>query len=282
MDVLALQNLSDQLKLSARLPQIPKVMQELIESFSNEDVDTSTIVSSISKDQAIAAKVLRLANSARFGAGRNIGTVNDAVIFLGFDTLRTLVLACGLNGCVTAPEGFDLQQFWTKSFTVATLCKLSIRKGEHPEWADQAFMGGLLHDFASPVIAASDLDLSAAGVNDNGYGCHRWSAALANHWRFPKAIVEGLWFQNEPKSAPKEALEEAHLACSLHFSVTLYAQYSALQESDATYSPEDLVSFIHSNSAYSAKSLKLADDQLLEVIHELPYIADEIKEYAEL
>ena len=86
------------LKKVYELPSIPKVVQELIASFSSHTADAASISRNIHTDPVIAAKVLRLANSARYGAGRNIASLDTAVVMLGFDTLKTLVVASGITG----------------------------------------------------------------------------------------------------------------------------------------------------------------------------------------
>lgn len=57
-----------------QLPHIPRVVQELIESFRNEDVDVDELSSKVALDQSLTAKVLRLANSAHYGVSRTIAT----------------------------------------------------------------------------------------------------------------------------------------------------------------------------------------------------------------
>ncbi len=100
-----LKNLIDN---AQKLPNIPKVVQELIESFGDENINNEAIAKKISADQVLTAKVLRAANSAHYGGNRKVGSVSDAVFVLGFNAVRTLVLASGMTGAFKAPEGFDL------------------------------------------------------------------------------------------------------------------------------------------------------------------------------
>ena len=79
------------------LPSIPKVVQELTESFGSDKANADEIANKIAKDQAFAAKVLRLANSARYGVGRKIASISNAVVLLGISQLRTLVTASGMT-----------------------------------------------------------------------------------------------------------------------------------------------------------------------------------------
>jgi hypothetical protein len=83
---------------SGRLPMVPKVVQELIESFHKTDINIDEISDKVGHDQVLTARVLRLANTARFGGSRRVGSLDDAVVLLGFDNLRILVIASGITG----------------------------------------------------------------------------------------------------------------------------------------------------------------------------------------
>ena len=87
------------------LPTAPKVVEELISSFDKASVSTEEIAKKLSTDPVLSAKLLRLANSAYYHVSRSIGTVEDAVLMLGFVTVRTLVI-CVLIALLT---GFVFQ-----------------------------------------------------------------------------------------------------------------------------------------------------------------------------
>src|SRR6195952_5474729 len=106
------------------LPSIPKVAQDLIQQFENPSSSLDSVAGNIEKDPVIAAKILRLANSARFRGARESLSINDAATRLGFNTLRTLVLASAVTGAFKAGPSFDLKGFWLKTFQVAGICRL--------------------------------------------------------------------------------------------------------------------------------------------------------------
>lgn len=195
------------------LPNIPKVVQELIETFEQTDVNADEITRKISMDQALSAKVLRLANTAHYGGTRNIASVKDAVIMLGFNTLRTLVLASGFVSAFKPPQGFDLKGFWKHSFQTAALSKWLARYCKQD--SEVAFTCGLLHDVGSLLIhickpeQSVSIDNSVAlGGNrvqlENtllGYNFCEVGAELANRWKFPLSIVQGIAHQQDPLAA---------------------------------------------------------------------------------
>ena len=80
------------------LPNVPEVAQVLIRQFDDPNTSIETLSRTVSRDPVIAAKVLRLANSARFRGARESTSIEDAALRLGFNTLRTLGLRRRLQG----------------------------------------------------------------------------------------------------------------------------------------------------------------------------------------
>jgi HD-like signal output (HDOD) protein len=105
------------------LPSIPKVVQEVIESFNNDSVSIEEIAKKLAADQVLSAKILRLANSSYYHVSRTIGTVDDAVLMLGFMTVRTLVVSTGMAGSFKKLPGVDLKLFWRYSLDTAIVAK---------------------------------------------------------------------------------------------------------------------------------------------------------------
>ncbi len=82
------------------LPSIPQVALELVQQFDNRNESLENVARNIERDPVIAAKVLRLANSARFKGARESASIEDAAMRLGFNVLRTLVLASAVTGAL--------------------------------------------------------------------------------------------------------------------------------------------------------------------------------------
>ena len=193
------------------MPNIPKVVQELIESFGDENVTSENIASKLNKDQAMTAKVLRMANSAKYGGHRNIGSVNDAVVLLGFNALRTMVLASGLTSAFPTPEGFNIKEFWIKSFSVASLSKW-VAKHVPDIDPEIAFTCGMIHDIGGLLthILVNEEALEIDRVVDKGadriemencrlgFNFTDAGAELAYRWKFPQNIVDGILHQLNP------------------------------------------------------------------------------------
>ncbi|MFZ6727464.1 HDOD domain-containing protein [Undibacterium sp. MH2W] len=185
------------------LPSIPKVVQEVIESFNNDSVSIDEIAKKLSADQVLSAKLLRLANSSYYHASRSVGSVDDAVLMLGFMTVRTLVVSSGLTGGFKTMPGIDLKQFWRYSLHTAVVAKW-LAKQTHGN-SDFAFTVGLMHAIGQLVMHAGmpeealqidkfagTLDPRRAGVERNsfGYDFYDVGAELAKRWRFPDTFSQ--------------------------------------------------------------------------------------------
>ncbi|MES2163826.1 MAG: HDOD domain-containing protein [Pseudomonadota bacterium] len=193
------------------LPTAPKVVEELISSFDKASVSTEEIAKKLSTDPVLSAKLLRLANSAYYHVSRSIGTVEDAVLMLGFVTVRTLVISSGLvSGFKTVP-GLDLKQFWRYSLHTAVAAKWIAKKTK--ENTDLAFTIGMMHAIGQLVIhsamaeQAMALDKVAGPLDSRRLDAEQASfgftfadvgAELAKRWKFPLTFSETILAFPEP------------------------------------------------------------------------------------
>ncbi len=242
------------------LPSIPKVVQELIQTFQDDNVDIDGVAKKIGMDQMLTAKVMRLANSARYGGNRKVASINDAVIRVGFNSLRTLVLASAFVSAFKPPEGFDLLQFWRQSFANAELCRWLARYGTID--AETAFtcgmlsnMGRLMAHMIDPTQAQEIQRVVDKGgfrrfleQNAWGFTTDDMGAKLADMWKFPAIIETGIKYQNTPGEAPTE---DAAMPC------TLYLAYFIQDAHQKGLSDEEIIATFPNNVARHA-NLRLA------------------------
>lgn len=189
-------------KASGKLPMIPKVVQELVQSFDNADtINTENIATTVGHDQVLTARVLRLANTARFGGSRRVGSLDDALIVLGFDTLRVLVIASGVTGAGASIQGFDMQSFWRRCFEIANTAKVLARLAHQNQ--QLAYTCGLLSRIGELVLhvaapeSTRELDRLIGESQDRiaserallGVDSAQVGAELAWRWSFPENIV---------------------------------------------------------------------------------------------
>jgi HD-like signal output (HDOD) protein len=209
----------------SKLPTIPKVTQQLMESFSSEDVSVAEIARQLATDPALSAKLLRLANSAYFHVSRTIGTVDDALRMLGFVMVRNLVLGNGMVAAFRNTPGMDLKQFWR--YNLYTACAARWLAGAAGGNADLVFTIGLLHGIGHfqmhtgmpAVMAPLDQQLAVladgrAELETQALGFHHGAvaAALADIWRLPSPIIQALRDVPQPLLSP----EFSELAAYVH------------------------------------------------------------------
>jgi len=209
-----------------KLPTIPKVAQQLIESFSSEDVSVDEIANQLSADPALSAKLLRLANSAYFHLSRTIGTVDDALRMLGFVMVRNLVLGNSMTAAFRNTKGMDLPQFWRYNLYTACASRwLASREGVN---GDLVFTVGLMHGIGQLHLHAAApeamvpldrkchvLDARRAELEQQILGFHHGDVAaeLAKLWNFPEPIIAALRAVPQPLAMPEfsEAAGWVHL-----------------------------------------------------------------------
>lgn len=218
------------------LPSIPKVAQELILQFDNPNSSVDSVARNIAMDPVIAEKVLRLANSARFRGAREASSVEDAAMRLGFNTLRTLVLASAVTGAFKTDSGFDLKAFWIHTFQVAGICRLLAK--QRGEAVETAFTCGMMHNIGELLIQTGAPELAAqlnrSGKTDAaqrvaletlqlGFGFPEVGAELARRWQLPKVMQDAIAYQAKPNQAPADMPLPRLIAQAVHIAETVRA-----------------------------------------------------------
>lgn len=194
------------------LPMLPKVVQEVTEQLNNDDVDLRALAASINHDQVLAARVLRMSNSAYFGCSRSIKTVDDAVALIGLENLATLVVASGVTTTFTNVPGLNLHQFWVHSLVTASIARQISR--DLGLDAATAYIAGLLHSVGQlpihlvfPAAGAqvtevcrgrSVLERKSAEQSILGIDHCQIGEMLAKLWNFPEEILCVLRHYAEP------------------------------------------------------------------------------------
>ena len=210
------------------LPAMPAVALELLQTLSGGDPDVDALASRIARDQAITARVLRVANSPFYGLQMRVGSIHDAIVVLGFSSVRSLVLTSAVVTTLPAGKcaGFSADRFWRHVLGTAVAAQALARPlRRKPE---SLFIAGLLHDigrlvmlsanpegFARVIQIAAERDCHLVDVEAEIFGCDHTAvgAAIAQHWNFPTDIVEALAFHHNPaQTAPGSLAAIIHYA----------------------------------------------------------------------
>ncbi len=136
------------------IPTLPVVMTKIIEMVDNPNTTAGQLADFISRDQALSMKILRLANSAFYGFPQKIGTINLAIVVLGFQSVKDLGLSAAVVETLHTDQfgrDIDINKFWIHSIAVAAGCKI-LARGANIAISGEIFIAGLLHDIGKLVL----------------------------------------------------------------------------------------------------------------------------------
>lgn len=197
------------------MPAFPKSVQKILELTRDVSCSPKDLVQVIDKDPVVTVKVLRVVNSAYYSLAKQVTSINHAVVYLGFNTIKNLALGIAAIGILPTDNaaGFDGHQYLIHSLTTASIAKqLASRVGG----ADplECFIVGLLHDFGKVVLAQSmpkefRLALETSQWNETplhlalreiiGADHAFVGAMLVERWRFSEDLVEVIRHQHSPE-----------------------------------------------------------------------------------
>jgi HD-like signal output (HDOD) protein len=131
------------------LPTLPAVVGELGRRLADEETSAAEVARILACDQALTARVLRLANSAFYAPREPVRSAQQAVIMLGLSTVRAITLKASVLAAFPVSEA---RPFWLHALGCACAARAVARlAGLAP--ADDAFVMGLLHDIGKLALA---------------------------------------------------------------------------------------------------------------------------------
>jgi putative nucleotidyltransferase with HDIG domain len=144
------------------VPPMPLVAKKVIELIDDPYSSAGILKKAISSDQALAARVLRMANSAFYSPQETVNDLGKAVMVLGFNTIKEIVVGASLKGVY---KSMDLIQkmFWEHSVAVAVGARI-ISERQHLAAPEGTMVAGLLHDIGKAVMLDSDAERYQAVV----------------------------------------------------------------------------------------------------------------------
>lgn len=261
------------------IPPFPQTIMKIFELTSSDDCGAKELENEIIKDQGLTTKILKLANSAFYRGRRSIDTVVDATVLLGFDAIRSMVLAT-IVGSVMDKElpGYALEKeaLWKQSQISAIMTRTIAKKIKYPK-PDQAYTAGLLRDIGKvildqfvgdtyedinfivemegrPFIVAEELVL--------GYHHGQVGAKIAEKWNLPEELVEVIACHHNPAIAfvNPELVAITHIADSLVMMMGIHIGIDGLA---------------YEFFGDSVKLLNLTDDVLTEIMSEVADIIED-------
>ena len=199
------------------IPTLPTIVFELNELLQDPNTPITDISDIIEKDQAMSLRVLKLVNSAFYGIYKEVNDIGNAIVLLGFNTVRNAIVSLGViksfSG-VKALEGFDIRDFWKHSLSVAVVSKSLAEKTKIAS-PDSCFVGGLLHDIGKVILAQYFQDLfekvwnAAKKENISFYEAEKKEisidhaiigAHLATNWELPESFIDVIRWHHDVRN----------------------------------------------------------------------------------
>ncbi len=211
----------DYLLQSARdLPTIPKIAVLVAKLVDNPNTSASQVAKALTSDQALTARVLKMANSAFYGAPRRISTVTDAIVLLGMRTIRNMAMAVSCYDVLDKEiKSYAMRRgdMWRHAFCVGYAAQLIAQHSKYRA-TEEAFVAGLLHDMGKVVISRnladefqavvelardSDILFTEAEQQILGFDHAEVGARITQSWNLPDQLVQTIRYHHMPSQQPE-------------------------------------------------------------------------------
>lgn len=230
--------IEDIIKKTAELPTIPAAALAVMREADSATGTARTISQHLASDQALSARVLRLANSAYYGLPKQVTDLSEAVVLLGMRSVRNLAVVAATYPWMQKPlSGYALEPkaLWSHSFAVAVGSQLIARRTNACD-PDLAFTAGLLHNIGKVAMSVW-LDRKLAAVlglaqRDRlafdeverkllGFDHAEVGAYLAETWNLPSSLIDPIRYHHNPSanSEPSPVVDAVHVADFLTMSM---------------------------------------------------------------
>jgi putative nucleotidyltransferase with HDIG domain len=253
MAALSFAALKERAERIKELSTIPSVILRILEVMNNPMADARDVEKEIMEDPAITAKVLKVANSPYYGANRDISSISQAVVLMGFAEVQNIALSVSIFSRFAEPTRmFDRQQFWEHCFATAAAAEVLQRRVNAQ--TNDGFVAGLLHDIGRIVLdqyfpnefreivaltesqqmSLLEAERKVLGVThcDIGY----WTT---EKWNLPTMLTDSILFHHSPFNC-----RESYVLTSLvHVADIISKGFGNYMRTESVPSPRDESAF---------------------------------------
>jgi len=196
-----------------QIPTLPIISKQIQGLFKNDDVSIKQVREIIEKDPPLAVKILKVVNSAFYGLLNNISSLDHALVILGFDEVKNIVLGFSIQNFFNkSSNSFERQRFWEHSIICSQIAKFL---GNQFNIVDDGtfFLSGLIHDIGKIVtdqyfhddfesiinyISENNSTFSKAEKEVMGVTHYQIAAKILQQWHFPKKVTMQIFYHHAP------------------------------------------------------------------------------------
>jgi diguanylate cyclase (GGDEF)-like protein len=187
------------------LPSLPAIAMQVLELANNNDADIAEIAKVITKDAALASKILRTVNSSFYGRSQKVSTISHAMVILGLQSVKTLVLGFSLVTSLSKNKskgGFKHVDYWKRSIYAAAAARAIAARTKQLQ-GEECFLAGLLMDLGmlvldqtlgaeyAPLLERAPSHGHLVGEENQALGMNHAevSGLLAAQWKLPPVLA---------------------------------------------------------------------------------------------
>jgi putative nucleotidyltransferase with HDIG domain len=197
-----------------KLPTMPHVASKILEMVGDPETSARKLQMVIDSDQVLAMRILKVANSALYSLPRKVKTLKEAIVMLGFNHIRSLVLAEAIQNLFKGKgkKGDLLESMLWEHSVGAAMAAKTVARGLYPGLGEEAFVTTLVHDIGKLIMLQADapkyqeivqeiysdyrpfseLEMESFGVDHAEVG-----AALAERWNLHEQAVSAIRMHHE-------------------------------------------------------------------------------------
>jgi len=197
------------------LPTLPVIASQLLKLMSDDTSSINKLANLISSDPAITSRILAIANSAFYGVRKQIDTIRLAMVVLGINEIRNIILSISIFKTFKdrgSDASFDRNKFWQHTIATAHFARIIKSEMNIPTHGEE-FTSGLIHDigkiildqyFHEPFLKALKL---SGEKNISGYAAEKKYVGmthmevgtwLAKKWMLPPNLIDGIEYHHSP------------------------------------------------------------------------------------
>lgn len=208
-----------------QLPTLSVILDNILQMAGDDRTSARDLAEFIQQDQAIAHKILRLANSAYYGLARKVDSITRAITIIGFNEVVSLTLGMGMFSTLggrTSQSGLDMRGLWLHSIACGSVCRMLGTRMGHEE-PNRLFICGLLHDTGKVLLAAHFPSEYAPVLDDAanrktalqrverehlGLDHADVGGLLMEQWHFPPSLVLPCRHHHDDSGCPPDLLQD--------------------------------------------------------------------------
>ncbi|MBQ7151086.1 MAG: HDOD domain-containing protein [Synergistaceae bacterium] len=203
------------------IKSFPQFVMETMRKLNDPESNAADVAKSLSRDEGLVLRILKLANSAAYGMTRNISNISEAIALLGYKSVSNIILAAtvysamdkGLSG-----YALDRGELWRHSLMVAYTSR-QLAKITGKVSTEDAYVGGLLHDIGKVIlndyvrfgygiivkmVEEKHIPFTEAELKVLGFDHAMIGEILVERWEMPEAYRVAVAYHHKPNELPED------------------------------------------------------------------------------